>query len=248
MRRLLLALALIGATTPALAIFGGRPLGDADPLAHAIAAILYRDDSGAHLCTATVLGPRLVLTAAHCTGDAGSMQVIFAQTLVGVGPDRIRQVAKVARAGKTDAAKGTYAYNNPDDVALVLLQDDAPEGTTFANISATTPAATTLNIAGYGATSDLKGSKPAGFGQALRGASVAVKAIDDALIVIDQTDEAGACTGDSGGPALAGNIVAGVLIGVANKRGATDFCRGTAYYANLARWHDWIVSTARSFD
>src|SRR6185369_16679653 len=70
--RLLLSavLVMVLGAAPASAVFGGKVLRDSDPLAKSVAAILYRDDTGAHLCTAVALGPKLLLTAAHCTaGD-----------------------------------------------------------------------------------------------------------------------------------------------------------------------------------
>lgn len=242
---------LAAGTLPSLAVFGGKTLRDGDPLAKSVAAILYRDDSGTHLCTAVALGPRLLLTAAHCTaGDRSAIKIIFGTTLTDVGNDRIRTVAAVARAGKTAAAKGKYAYQDPYDLALVVLGSGAPTGTRFAALAASPPSSAAVIIAGYGATSELR--QPNGFGQrqlgfdgVLRTASVPLSKADSALLVGDQGRGTGACTGDSGGPAFMGQALVGVLVGVSSPRANNDYCRGTAWFANLARWHDWIATTAR---
>jgi secreted trypsin-like serine protease len=250
--RLLLAVALLAPTlvAPSLAVFGGRTVRDGDPLAKSVAAILYRDDTGAHLCTAVALGPRLLLTAAHCTaGDRSAIKVIFGTTLTDVGNDRIRPVAAIARAGKTAAGKGRYAYQDPDDLALVVLGSGAPAGTRYATLGEASPAPAAVTIAGYGATSELRqpntlGQRQLGFDGVLRVASVPLSRTDAALLVGDQGRGTGACTGDSGGPAFAGPALVGVLIGVSSPRANNDYCRGTAWFANLGRWRDWIVTTA----
>ena len=237
--------------TPSLAVFGGKALRDGDPLAKSVAAILYRDDTGAHLCTAVALGPRLLLTAAHCTaGDRGAIKVIFGATLTEVGNDRIRSVAAVARAGKTAAGKGKYAYQNPDDIALVVLGSGAPAGTRFAALAGSPPSPAAVTIAGYGATSELRqpnslGQRQLGFDGVLRTATVPLAKVDSALLVGDQGRGTGACTGDSGGPAFVGRALVGVLVGVSSPRANNDYCRGTAWFANLGRWRDWIETTAR---
>ncbi len=241
---------------PAYAIFGGKIVGNADPLGHALVAILYQDGTGAHLCTGVALAPRLVLTAAHCTdGDRSDIKIIFSPSLKDVGNAHLRGVAAVARAPRTDASKGTYAYNNPDDVALVLLDQPAPTGTKFATLAATLPSLDKLLTGGYGATSDFRkpnadGKRQLGFDGILRTVMLPVTATTGALIATDQTRGAAACTGDSGGPAFAagdGLTVTGILIGVSSPRATNDYCRGTAHFAAIPRWKPWLEAAAAAF-
>jgi secreted trypsin-like serine protease len=259
-RRLRLPLA-IGLLTlgvsPALAVFGGTVVGNSDPLAKSVAAILYQTSDGAHLCTAVALAPKLVLTAAHCTdGDSRLIKVIFGTDLSAIGDDRIRAVRAVARAAKTSASKGMHAYQNPDDVALVLLDSPAPAGTRFASLADAMPAASAIRVAGYGATSELR--KPdswdqhqVGFDKVLRTTTMPLLSTAPALLVGDQTHGRGTCTGDSGGAAfLAGDkslTVIGLAIGVASPRDNNDYCRGKAYFASIPRWKAWILSAAAGF-
>ena len=251
--RLLVAAVLLAplTTVPSLAVFGGKALRDGDPLARSVAAIVYRDATGAHLCTAVALGPRLLLTAAHCTaGDRSAIKVIFGTTLADVGNDRIRSVAAVAHPGKTAAGRGKYAYQNPDDIALVVLGSGAPAGTRFVALTRSPPSSAAVTIAGYGATSELRkpnplGKRQLGFDGVLRTASVPLGKVEPALLVGDQDRGTGACTGDSGGPAFMGQALVGVLVGVSSPRANNDYCRGTAWFANLGRWRDWIETTAR---
>jgi secreted trypsin-like serine protease len=249
---LALPVLLLLLVSPALAVFGGKPVGSGDPVARSLAAVLYRDATGAHLCTAVVLAPRLVLTAAHCTaGDRNDMKVIFSTGLSGVPAERLRGVAAVARAQATPEAKGSFAYNNPDDIALVLLDSAAPADIRTARLAATPSGS--VRIAGYGATSDLRrasafGKQQLGFGQGLRAATATLQP-KGALFVAGQGNGTGMCTDDSGGPAFVagkdGLSVVGLLIGVSAPRGAADYCRGTAWFTSIPRWAGWIDTSAR---
>jgi secreted trypsin-like serine protease len=241
---------------PALAVFGGSTVADTDPLAKTMAAIIYHTADGTHLCTAVALAPRLLLTAAHCTGGERSLiRIVFGVDLHYVTADRSRAVADIAVPPSTAAAKGLPAYENPDDLALVLLDRAAPAGTRFAAIADDEPGATSVRVAGYGATSELRqaaglGPQQLGFDQVLRSATEPLRPKGPDLLVADQTRGAGVCTGDSGGPAFAAggtSGVVGVLIGVASPRGNNDYCRGTAYFVALERWKGWITATAKGF-
>ena len=163
-------------------------------------------------------------------------------------------VADVAKAATTPASKGKPVYQNPDDLALVLLDKPAPPGTAFMALPKALPATRSVRAVGYGATSDLRrgsGSKQIGFDQVLRTTSVPVSSATDSLLTIDQTTGTGICTGDSGGPAFIaagkGFTVVGIMIGVASPKTNDDYCRGSAYFVSLPRWTSWIESAAAAF-
>lgn len=245
------ALALGLLATPALAVFGGKPVGANEVVARSVAAVLDQAPGGTHLCTAVALGPRLMLTAAHCTdGGAGAIKVIFSTALTDVPPARLRDVTAIARAPRTPEAKGSFAYNNPDDLALIVLDAPAPTGTSFATLAAGDGTGA-VHIAGYGATSDLRqagfGKSQLGFDRTLRAATATLVRKGPALLA-DQSGGAGMCTGDSGGPAFTPGgkslAVAGILIGVSSPRSVNDYCRGSAHFISIARWRDWIAGTA----
>lgn len=141
-RTALVALAVVllaGVTSagPAAAITGGEPDGNEHPN---VGLILFYDSTGRYRCTATLISPTVLLTAAHCTeGVVGSVLVDFDTVITETGPNPYPLAADPA-AGYTDAEitgmgelSGT-AYAHPDysdftdmknwnDVGVVVLDE-----------------------------------------------------------------------------------------------------------------------------
>ncbi len=130
---LLTALA-IGAG-PAAASTGGTPDGNTHPN---VGLILFYQPDGRFRCSATLISPTVLLTAAHCTdADLGSVLVDF-RSVVALQPPNGYPVAADAAVGYTDAEinaagflSGT-AYTHPEyshftdldnwnDVGVVVL-------------------------------------------------------------------------------------------------------------------------------
>lgn len=147
MRRFLRSSALLAATTvalsvsgasPASAITGGQPDGEEHPNVGLILA--YGDDGGRYRCSATLIEPTVLLTAAHCTdGTVGSTLVTF-DSVVAVAPPAPFPDAADPLVGYTDAEitgagylSGTAAthpgysdftdVDNWNDVGLIVLDE-----------------------------------------------------------------------------------------------------------------------------
>lgn len=147
MRRFLRSSALLAATTvalsvsgasPASAITGGQPDGEEHPNVGLILA--YGDDGGRYRCSATLIEPTVLLTAAHCTdGTVGSTLVTF-DSVVAVAPPAPFPDAADPSVGYTDAEitgagylSGTAAthpgysdftdVDNWNDVGLIVLDE-----------------------------------------------------------------------------------------------------------------------------
>ena len=68
-------LALLATAMPAVAITGGEPDGERHPN---VGLILFYDGTGRFRCSATLISPTILITAAHCTeGTVGSTLVTF---------------------------------------------------------------------------------------------------------------------------------------------------------------------------
>ncbi|MEU8263318.1 trypsin-like serine protease [Micromonospora sp. NPDC048999] len=67
--------ALVATTAPAAAITGGEPDGNRHPN---VGLIMFYDETGRYRCSATLVSPTIILTAAHCTqGTLGKTLVTF---------------------------------------------------------------------------------------------------------------------------------------------------------------------------
>lgn len=145
----LLAAAALALTfaAPASAITGGERDGAAHPN---VGLILFYDATGRYRCSATLVSPTIVLTAAHCTiGTLGKTGVTFKSDIAEQGPSPFPPAAHPS-AGYTSAelkAMGMLpgtAYTHPhysdftdlrnwNDVGLIVL-DEPLDGITAASL------------------------------------------------------------------------------------------------------------------
>ena len=150
-----IALALLTAVAtalPAAAITGGQPDGQRHPN---VALIVFYDGTGRYRCSATLVSPTVLLTAAHCTdGTVGRTAVTFATSIAQQAPSPLPVAAdpaagytpqELARAGYLSGTAHTHPQysgftdrENWNDVGVVVL--DRP-------VTGTAPA--TLAPAGY---------------------------------------------------------------------------------------------------
>jgi hypothetical protein len=140
--------AFIAAALPAAAITGGEPDGNRHPN---VGLILFYTEEGRFRCSATLVSPTVLVTAAHCTeGTLGSTLVTF-DSVIAEAPPSPFPVAANPSAGYTDAEiraagylSGT-AYTHPEysdftdldnwnDVGVIVL-DEPVAGITPASIA-----------------------------------------------------------------------------------------------------------------
>jgi hypothetical protein len=108
---LVATLTLLCATAlPAAAITGGRPDGGGHPN---VGLILYYDETGSrYRCSATLISPTVLLTAAHCTlGTVGSTLVTF-QSVIAETPPAPFPVAANPSVGYTPAELAAAGYRS----------------------------------------------------------------------------------------------------------------------------------------
>ncbi|MEP9379727.1 trypsin-like serine protease [Aquabacter sp. CN5-332] len=235
----LVATALLPAA-PAFAIVGGGP-APADVAARTVMIVSTRGAS----CTGTVLARDLILTAAHCVGPKAD----YAVALVGGGAPQLIPALRVALNPGFDAEQFRTRRPTPD-LALVKLAEPLPARFVPATLAANNglPArGASFLIAGYGMTAD-GAEKTAGTLRAVPLASVGnTGGIMTRLSPAEGGGAmlAGACTGDSGGPAFEGNVVSGVIGWVTAPNGARG-CGGVTGITLVGLQRGWIIATARS--
>jgi hypothetical protein len=114
LRRTLAALALTGATLvataqPAAAVTGGEPDGNRHPN---VGLILFYTAEGRFRCSATLVTPTVLATAAHCTdGTLGKTLVTF-ESVIAEAPPSPFPVAADPSAGYTSAELAAAGYRS----------------------------------------------------------------------------------------------------------------------------------------
>ncbi|WP_024277869.1 trypsin-like serine protease [Xanthobacter sp. 126] len=232
---LALALALIGPNA-AQAIVGGGP-ATADVAAQTVLIVSTRGAS----CTGTVLARDLVLTAAHCVAPKAD----YAVAIIGDGEPKLVPAARIAVHPRFDATQFQTRRPTPD-LALVKLAAPLPARFRTARLSTASELpekGASFVLAGYGFIAD-RAEKSAG---TLRAVEVSSIGTTGGIIVRLSLPQglAGACTGDSGGPAFREGALAGV-IGWVTAPGGADGCGGVTGVILVSPHRDWITATAKA--
>ena len=213
--------------TPAYAIIGGQPDGDAHPY---VGAIDVRPLGKRIPCTGTLISPTVFLTAGHCTGffDAAGL------TQARVTFDSVFSDEAIFYTGTVYTNPSfNRSQNDPGDFGVIVFAQPV-EGITPASL----PTAGLLDqygpqglhdvafpTVGYGITRLLGGSNGGGHPDIDRDSAgtrmvttQSFFSITDAWLRLSMLDGGKSCTGDSGAPQFLGNTNLVVAIGVAGDR------------------------------
>jgi secreted trypsin-like serine protease len=230
---------------PAAAMVGDAP-SPAGTLARHVVMIVGSNGS---FCTGTALARDLVLSAVHCLPRNADYKLVdFAS-----GQPKLKGIATIVRH-PAYTARGMTTYRGTADVALLKLAAPLPASIRPAPLG---PPDLTINVGdvftvvGYGITHP---GDPRSGGH-LRAARLIATGRPDSMDVrlmdpVTRNARAGrgACTGDSGGPVFAeeggGEAIVG-LISWTTGANTTRGCGGLTGVTPLARYHGWIIDTAR---
>jgi V8-like Glu-specific endopeptidase len=198
-----LAAALLGALGGPVAAATGCAV-ELDPVAGAAEAIaggvretgypsvVFLYNLAGSACTASIIAPRVVLTAKHCVRDGSRNRAAPARNFrVGVGSSA-RSLTAIYEVSEVRAAPGSWDIEDGSDVAVLILASPARE--TPLRYSKLRPNALgrgPVKAVGYGQLPD--GSSGTKFS-----VSTAVDGLSGNFIFVQPS----VCSGDSGGPAL----------------------------------------------
>ncbi len=198
------------------------------------------------LCTASILSDSILVTAAHCVdAPAGGLRVVF-------GTD-IESDSRIVQKVEGYEVSPLWAFRseemlNAGDIAVVRFSGGLPAGYKPAKVLSATAQiknGDVVMLAGYGIND---GVAKEGSGK-LRYVETTIEnaAFSDTEILVEQRKGKGACHGDSGGPAYAKVNGEWVLWGVTNRgvNDPNDHCSGSAAYANIPFYRNWIAQTAK---
>ena len=202
------AVVALATAGPAHAVVQGRP--DTGLARH---ALMVLNDRGA-FCSASLIAPTVLLTAAHCVTGANAYRVHYKD---GGGQPVMLEPAKIAVHPGYDAG-AVKGRRRSIDMALVRLTAPLPGFEPIGLSQAGRPGPNArLTVAGYGL--GVEGSAVSG-GQFRTAELGVIEPFGPSSILVWLTDPAtgrnasgaGACQGDSGGPILDGGGVIAVTV------------------------------------
>jgi hypothetical protein len=253
MRRLIATLAFASVPVlagPAQAVMRGEVARDPNGVRQSVVRI---ESSLGELCSGAVIGPDLVLTAAHCLMEPAAYKVMAVDR-------RFRQQALKAVAAVVHPAfvPGTTPRTQPGiDLAIIKLEH--PLGPEFLPLdprrTGQIDTGTAVTLAGFGVVAENQKRTARTLRQTNLISLGPLQVMNRVLVVADgerlaATTGAGACRGDSGGPILAAGSGGYQLLGIVSwssgALGAREItaCGGLTAVTPVAENLRWIVDSA----
>jgi len=236
---LTLAAALAAPLPPARALVGAEPDGR---FADRVAMVLIRGGDKAGFCSALVLSPRVLLTAAHCLRPLRDMAVHY------------RDAEGAAVIIPVDAAIAHPLYRadaitaRVESIDLALIRTARPLSSRFAGAAIADGGPPAIGapaiVSGYGAAREGDWSS----GGELRSVTLAVREPASNVLIwaADPSGRtAGACSGDSGAPVWSADGSAAIAIVAWAQAAHGRGCGGLTQGPLLAPLKGWIEETER---
>ena len=228
--------AALAGLAPAHAINGGKS-ASAEIAAQTVQIVSTRGS----ICSAAVIARDLLLTAGHCVQPKANYAISINE---GAGP-RVVPVARIVLHPNYDPHQFETRRPSPD-IAILKISEPLParfQAAKLATERALPKPGDAFTLAGYGFSID---GDPGSVGKVRTVTLPTVGTTGGIMVRVSggQGSSAGACTGDSGGPAFRGDVLAAVIGWINTPAGRN--CGSVTGATLVALQRDWIVSTARA--
>lgn len=227
-------------------IIGGERVQSGDPVG--VSTVGLYDKKAKALCTGTLIGEQIILTAGHCVDpNSNDLVVYFGTNFKQPDPNLVRKVIKAVVHPSYNTSRG----EDIGDVALVRFEGLPPQGFKPAPLLKDFIGVlknTRVVVAGYGL--DWSWIVKAGSG-ILRTVELRIQDpfFSKTEMMIDQSIRKGICSGDSGGPAYLNINGTLFVVGVASRGDSipiplTPNCFIMSIFTRVDAYANWIQATA----
>ena len=238
-------------------IVGGKRVNPTDKDSTAVAMVLSIGEEEFGTCTASLISPKVLLTAAHCIKASVDKTLVIFHTAISCesGFDSTKNSKRVSKITihkdyipTIPSTETTIGKEGTDDIALIILTEPAPENYAIYKIADPLEVKDSrIYFYGYGVT----GSNDGGSG-ILRKTSFSNDLFyvekENNKIRLKQNSGTGICFGDSGGPGLVNINGEAQILGVNSfvQGPDDDSCNGTATLALAEAYKGWIKSSLKA--
>ncbi len=245
-------------------VINGKKLTGTGPLGKGLVFLMHEVAKGStsvSLCTGTLIGNDMILTAAHCV-DSGIESTRAERLFVIFGNDPMCTLTKREASNARMASKviihPEWASGKAGgvDLALIKLSTPAPDNAVRLAVTTDLPSLSDDRVvygAGYGRTTDYSDAE--GEAPFLRIAKIKPQNKSPNLgimnnpssrkLIFDQSGGEALCKGDSGGPAIildGGQLkVMGVASYVYDPNKST--CKSLVVHTSVSYYRDWLSET-----
>lgn len=220
----------------------GRMSAVSKSLSRSVVAIISESSKGQSLCTGSIIGKELILTAAHCVdGKPSRMEVVFKSNVKKAHDADRRPVKGYIQhpnwRESRDSGSGGSGINR-GDLAVLKFTGGLPKGfvpLSLASEGLALSIGQAVGMLGFGVTS---GTTESGAGVLRKTNTTILDFVSDTEVLTDGRATS-VCFGDSGGPAFVKEKDKWVLWGVASSVTNRN-CKQSSIHTSVMPFLSWI--------